>query len=360
MIVHILLIIIVFLYAFSSKKEQRVGIVVCGILLFFIFGFKGFDVGTDTPDYIYEYNNASKNFEFDNEEFEPARTMFVGLCRYLGLSARGYLIIVALITCIPLVKFIKRYSITPCFTLLLYITIGNYTFNLTGIRQTIASSVVIAGLYLAFKNKALLKRIIIVLLAVLLAHFMHKSALFCLSLIPLLLIKDVNKKSVLVLSIIPPALLFLKGSVFSLFLNFLVGKYESYGTYESDPNFIAYFVIPYVIYLYSAYLFLLWKKTNCIDKSSLEHRFIVFCYMCSWLYATIAGASLAFTIVARFIYYVNLPTFVLISNLLVITHFGEDSKRLQKIGIAMICILFFLVSTPGGVLGIDNYHFALW
>ena len=356
MVVHALFLIIVLICSLLPKKEQRRGILVCGFILFILFAFKGFNVGKDTPSYIYEYITNSYTTEYDSENFEPGRTIFQAVCKLVGLGARGYLIIVSIIICIPLIKIIKRYSIDPCFAFLLYLTIGNYTFNMTGIRQSIAISIIIGGVLIAFKHKYLLRRIFVLFVAVIIASLMHKSSLFCLILIPFLCFWRIPRKLVLLMTAIPLVLLLLKSSVSSFYTLFLVGKYKAYDSFETDPNIIAYFVIPYVIYLYSTYLFLLWDKRHNIDKNSCKDRLVVFCYLASWLYAVIAGASIAFPITTRFIYYVNLFTFILISNLLQIQN--KENKRIHKLGIAIVCVLFFLVTTPGGILAIDNYYFS--
>ena len=156
--------------------------------------------------------------------------------------------------------------------------------------------------------------------------------------------------------ICPPVLLLFTSYISSFSTLFMIGKYESYESFESDPNIIAYFVIPYVIFLYTTYLFLLWKYKHQVDEESFIDRFVVFCFLCSWIYAMIASASIAFPISARLMYYINLPICVLIVNLM--SFLRLNNYKVLKVGIVLVCILFFLVSTPNGTLAIDKYNFS--
>ncbi len=358
MLVHVLFILLVWFGTSLDSRKQKRFVVFLGFILFVIFAFRDYQVGNDYFAYIDEFNSASKISKVDyTSEFEPGRRLLNEFCRTIGLSSRGYTILLGMITCVPLVMFIKRYSVLPCLTLLLYITIGNYSFNFTGVRQTIAISIILFGLFFSLKEKSIVIKILILVISILIARTMHNTANICFLFLPMLFIRRVSQRMVMLISFLPVIIIFLSSLVMDYIRLFAVVKYENYLENDYSPNIIAYFVIPYLIYLYSALLYLIWLSKN---KEMNDHfNLPTFLYLSTAIYAMIAGASLTLGIVSRLSFYFNLLTYILISNMLHDCINKQIYKKLLMVGMIVLCVAFFMISAPGGTLGIDNYTFSI-
>lgn len=349
MIIYYILFFIVVCCIVREKPQSSNSILklLC-FITFCILGFRSYSIGSDTSSYIEEYISGDYLIRIVDQGF----SYFNYWLHEFGLSPRLYLMIVSLIIVLPVFAFISRYSqINKSFTVLLYLSIGNFTFNLAGMRQSLAIAFILIGLVLFNRIERTLPKYIIVILAIYLAYMFHYTAIVCMLLIPLLWFSDYrfpkDKKLIKILLIALPIIIMYSTKYVANVVNFfMISKYENYETDFGDANIISYIVIPYCIYLYTLFLYF---RSNSSDWEKN------FCFYCSIVHMCIAACTLYMPMLGRFEYYFSMPLICLIANLTM--ELPLSTRRLFVFAISIVCMAFFLISTPGGTLKIDNYSF---
>ena len=361
MIVHLLIITITLLYCSISSNNKKNGLMVLCIILYIVIGFRDYSVGVDTMHYIEEYRQTKLGSIDDLlMNFEPGRTLFFVFCKWVGLNSRFFMLLIAAIIVIPLYSINKLCCIWPCFTIFLYITIGLYSINMTAIRQSIAIALVMYGLYIAFLQNKTVNKVFVISVFILLACSIHFTASFCLIMIPLLFVKNVSRRLIILLLPIPVVLIY-TGSLMidylSVFSN--IPKYAHYFNSEQtkEVNVVSYFLIPYCIFLFSTWL-LLRRKTQS-NRESYERKSVYFPYLCTLIYSSISALSLSFPIIARTHFYYNFYALIFISNMLYEQRKRSVLMKLCVCGVLVLCFLYFVISVPNGTLKVDNYSFSL-
>lgn len=158
--IYLINILLISLYAilFLSKNDVKGKKIFCSLASLnwiILSGLRHISVGADTYNYkfifersIYQsWNNILRNFLsdlfFNTSELEPGYTIFEKTIQVFTTNYQVFLIIVAAIFTISLAIWIYKYSSQPYLSFLLYSTLFYSFFAITGIRQTIASSLVI-------------------------------------------------------------------------------------------------------------------------------------------------------------------------------------------------------------------------
>ena len=342
------LFVVVCMISGNEKTYPNKNLKVLFLLVYCITAFRSFSIGTDTKGYIEEYISGDYFLRSVDQGFS-----YLNLClKELGLSPRLYLMLVSLIIILPVFTFISRYlKEGKSFAVLLYLTIGNFTFNLAGMRQSLAIAFILIGLVLFNRIERTLPKYIIVILAIYLAYMFHYTAIVCILLIPLLWFSDYrfpkDKKVIKILLIaLPITIMYSTKYVANVVNFFMISKYEYYETSFGDANVISYIVIPYCIYLYTLFLY---YRSNSSDWGKN------FCFYCSIVHVCIAACTLYMPMLGRFEYYFSMPLICLIANLTM--ELPLSTRRSFVFAISIVCMAFFLISTPGGTLKIDNYSF---
>ncbi|MBQ7374233.1 MAG: EpsG family protein [Clostridia bacterium] len=180
---------------FKTKKDRRVTLVLCLLVLLVLMAFKGATVGNDTPSYIRIYNN----FKLENVWYNPEHRFEIGyqiLCKLVIIFFDHHqfvFIFSAIICCFCLYKGLKSNSENIGFSLFLFVALRIFYFYLSGIRQAVAMSIIFMS-YNQIKNKQYFKFVILVLIA----STFHFFALTFLIAIPLSFMKF-NVKNVCVI-----------------------------------------------------------------------------------------------------------------------------------------------------------------
>ena len=332
----------------NKKKSVRL-LFIAFCLLYILFAFRSYNVGKDTPSYIDEYIHG---FSLERG-IDLGFAVLLQAIKALDLSSRQFLAIISFIIVVPIYYYIKHWTTANrMLTTLLYMTIGNMTFNLAGMRQSVAISAILLGLLLVSKVKKSYLQYIVLSISIALAYTFHNSAQLCVLLLPILWLSKRNivfRKEILIAYIFLPIIGLFMGQYFGEVVNyFMVSKYENYETDFGNSNFIAYFVIPYTMFLYATWLMLNVKRIEFVDK---------FGYLCALTYVLAASASIYMPILARLEFYFSLQFVCIIGNMT--ARLARSEKRVLEIAITLVCIAFFLISTPGGTLAIDNYRLTL-
>lgn len=223
----ILVLLIVGSFFFDNKKTS-------GLLFFFgmifliavITGLRSENVGHDTANYIFIYENV-KSLAFTNvfttppyNVLEPGYLLLSWLCGNIGLSPYIFILITSLFCIVSIGIWIWQNSKTPMFSLLIFFCMF-YTFFLTGLRQSIALSIVLLS-YKAI-NKSRWKMFIAFII---LGFLFHRTALvFGLM---FLISKVKNANNMLLLSLLAfPVIYTVRASVFPI-LTLVSDRFENY------------------------------------------------------------------------------------------------------------------------------------
>lgn len=151
---YVLLITFVFLVALLTQfikdktKRQNVFTSLTFLYIYIFCVIRSFNVGIDIPGYIFMYNQTA-NYSWNNWNFVYYENGYIALmkiCNILGLTDRGFFYVVYAIILFPIFLFIKKYSVNPFISIILYIAFIFFTFDLTGLRQAIAMSICLVAL----------------------------------------------------------------------------------------------------------------------------------------------------------------------------------------------------------------------
>ena len=195
---YILLLAFVFVVGFSSYfslKGQSKGntfLIITFLAIFLLYALRASSVGRDLPGYKDMYL-ITKHVAWDNYDyvyFESGYILLMKICTYLGMSFQMFLAVVSAIILIPIYIYFKKYSKNQFLSVLIYIGYLYFEFNMTGIRQAIATSVVLIGFMLYLRGGKFARLVLIGF--ILLASTFHKGAFVCLLFIPLSYIKSMT------------------------------------------------------------------------------------------------------------------------------------------------------------------------
>ena len=169
----------------NKSKKKLLCILYC-IQWILISGLRDLSVGPDTLAYKHDFDkvwnnswghwfNVFRDYLHGVEGIkDPGYNLFVkGLQIFIGKSYTLYLLLIACIFTIPMTIWIYKYSDNPCLSFLIYSALFYSFFAITGIRQTIATALVVFGGYACVKKK----KYFFLLLLHLVAFFIHKSSI---------------------------------------------------------------------------------------------------------------------------------------------------------------------------------------
>ena len=350
MFVYFILLAIIIVFATEENKKNKNWLsFIVFLLVFALFSFRSYKVGSDTSRYIFEYISQSSELR----EVDVGFTKYNELLYSLGFSTRQYLMMTSLLICFPIYFYIEKVSDKKNLTYFLYITIGIFVFNLSGIRQSLAVSILILGYLSTLYVRRKWIKYIIIAGFVLLAALFHASAIFCLVLIPMLWASQKHfklNKILFVFFIVTPLVLPFTGFFESFLVNKMIARYESYEADSSKINVVSYFVIPYVIFVYLTLLKYFDKRTSFSPTEN-------FAYLCAFMYVVCAAASFYIPILNRMEYYFSLPMNSLIPTLT--SRLSVSYRNFILSAIVVVCVLFFFIGQTDGTMRIDNYKFSL-
>lgn len=176
----IYIIIVVFLCICTIKKRNIILYILSFCLLFIVGGLRGFEVGTDTQNYLALYATI-KSIQYKSFLLlEPGWVILNLLCSGLFDEYRSVLIFSQILILILLFTRLWKSTSNPSMGVLFYVLLYYYlnSFNIT--RQLIATVIVFYGLYYLIN-----KRNRYFYYCIFFATLFHYSSLFCL-IIPLM------------------------------------------------------------------------------------------------------------------------------------------------------------------------------
>lgn len=172
-------------YSIKYGKEEKsvlygnkIYIFIIAIILVLFAGLRSTKVGSDTAMYkkIFDHvlNVNSLNIAIHDSVSSEIEAGFSTLIYYVSrkFDWQVFLFISSLISIVPVLYVIYKYSVNVYFSIFLYISFGFFSFSMNGIRQAIAIGICMIA-YCFSRNK----KLFLYLLCIFLAVSFHKSAI---------------------------------------------------------------------------------------------------------------------------------------------------------------------------------------
>lgn len=331
---------IVFLLTKFISKDQRVSnsyfLNVSFFLIFLLCALRDYSVGRDIMGYIEVYKESSL---FDLGDFswiymESGYILLMQICSLIGFSSRFFLILIYGLMLYPIYYIIKKYSEDKLLSVIIFICYQFLVFDLSGIRQGLATSICLMSLSYAMTIKKV--DWIKFLLIVLLASTIHRSSLIFLFL-PFLLKMRYNIKSCAILigsMVVAP-------SLSQLILEILNEKDLSRMTYDASVSLGGTLIFLFVIVLFMMYAYKIRPNVFYRGKSYIENRLQLFQYILITMFSiTISLLFSGSTLLRSTMFY---TIFLVLSIPCTISMFAKSSQLYLKIIFHIVMIIFFYI-----------------
>ncbi|KIY20674.1 EpsG family protein [Mesobacillus subterraneus] len=327
------------------RYNSKLYVLIAGISLFIVMALRDVSVGTDILAYMNEYINGKYYLNNLLRGSELGYSYFNYALGQLGLNFQAYLAIIAAIFVITISILYYLYSKNILLSFYLHVTIGLFAMSMSGLRQTIAISLTILAFIYLMKNKKMLFFIFVGI-----AYFFHNSAIVFLLVFILRKIR-INKKIGFIIYGISCLAFIGRG-----FFGSLVKQHtpDMYITYLDNTAYVNPLLIVVVMALPLASLFFWPESRNEHNEDYI--RVISISFVLSCINFVIYFVAMEIPLIERLSLYFIIYNTLLIPNVIQ----RIKSKDIRVIAI-MVCIIFpliqFVISTPGGSMGIDNYKF---
>lgn len=185
----------------NTERKNKAFLKYVFVAMFLLYSLRASSVGRDLPGYERAYGlaNVDSFLGLQIGHFEKGYLFLMWICNKLNLSFQWFLTICNAVILFPIYRYIRKYSQNAFLSIIIYVCYMFFEFNLTGIRQAIATSIVLIAIMVLIESKqhwhGLLKYCLIVLLATLFHsgafvaffylpfHFMKKFKTYTLSII---------------------------------------------------------------------------------------------------------------------------------------------------------------------------------
>ena len=246
--------------ALRKKKENTYVFIICAILVL-LAAFRSDEVGADTEGYRLQYLNMGSYYTFQDlvDRFTYFYLGYYIPCKIfyqLGLPVQVWFGFVEAIYVFSMVRLINKFSEDKIFSLMVFVTIGLFTFSMAGLKQTFAMALMMFSFLFFVEKKYWISGIIIFLV-----YYTHQSALVFLAAFPMYYLR--NTKWLIPLSILAGLLVFFNGYYFmELMVDVLDNeKWEGYLVKESNYTYVT-FIFYSVITAIAAFNFTRYNKAE--------------------------------------------------------------------------------------------------
>lgn len=150
--------LIAFLLSWKNYKVDRVLFLFLSVLVVAIVAFRYKTIGMDTMNYLYFFQNPHRGYTDGRtiDEMEPAYTLLNFIIRFISLDEAFFIFIMSLLSLVPIMVGIYKYSQYKTFSLLLFVTAGTmlcfYVYYFSMIRQCLAISCLYMAVYSLMNN----------------------------------------------------------------------------------------------------------------------------------------------------------------------------------------------------------------
>ena len=325
----------------ENKSKKNIYLTICGLCIIFVMGLRDRLSGTqDTNSYCEIFDRVKlngvslidyiSNMKFENGILfsEVGFSIYIWTLSRIFSDAQWLLIITAIIMTVCTLKFISKHSEDLTLSLVMFLCLGLFTFNMNGLRQCLAMSICLIA-YGFMKEKKFLPFILTVLIAI----SFHKSALIFAFVYPLAFMKP--KWNYILFFMIALTLFISFADDISFLYDSLTGE-----NYSGGDSFDSGGYITIAIYLIIITVSLLFNKKW--DVNTLLPLFL-----------TVVGMSLyvmrytSVQIYERISYYFYFYTILLLPS--VISKFETKSKAVINAVVLILSIVLLWYRVSGGV-----------
>ncbi len=249
-----------------NERKKKTFIAIASIQWIFVSGLRNIntDANPDTIVYFHHFNTVMKmpwskipalfyKTYVKGIDKDPGYTVFVKLVQVFTKNYQCYLVIVAIILFTSLAVWVYKNSKMPCFSYILFSTLFYSFFGVTGIRQTIATVLVVfIGTELIKKRK-----FFSLLFICLIAFTIHKSSI---CLLPFYFIsqKKITRKYIIFVLALFPIIAVFRNQFLDL-MNFISG-YEYEELQSSGATTFTFF---YIVIVAVSLILLKYIRANC-------------------------------------------------------------------------------------------------
>lgn len=244
---YILIVLILFLYYHSqckldiarNKFEGKYSTYIC-IVLVLMAAFRSDMVGSDTFGYRMDYENMVYYYDFDSlvGRFTISYIGYFGLSKLFSLAhmpVQVWFGFVEAFYLFALIQLINRFSKDKIFSLLVFTTIGLFTFSLAGLKQTLGSALVMLA-FVCFIEK----KYVLTALLTFATYYTHPAALIGLGTLPLYYVR--KKKWFIPMTIAICIAVYSYSMIFMSTMVEILGNehFESYLLNESSYSYVTF------------------------------------------------------------------------------------------------------------------------
>ncbi len=173
------------------KSETVYTLIICGILVL-LAAFRSDRVGADTMGYRMAYQAMGMFHSIQDivDRHTYDYLVYYGLSKLFhmaGMPVQVWFGFIEALYLYAMMRLISRFSKDKIFSLLVFTTIGLYTFSMAGLKQTMAMSFMMLAFIGLIEKRYWLSALLIVL-----TYYTHQSALIFLAAFPLYYIRKVR------------------------------------------------------------------------------------------------------------------------------------------------------------------------
>lgn len=330
----------------SDEKTKKKYIFFCGAVLFLMIALRNNRVGsTDSANYYNNWKTLSKMsfanakiFITDNK-MEPGYLYSVWILSRVFVNPQWVFVFSGLLFAISVCRFIYLNSDNVVMSMVMYITLGLYTFMVQGLRQSIAMSICLFAIEHAKQRRPIRFFILIII-----AYFFHHSSIVFALTYFLFWKKYTQITKIQILA--AAAVILLATPLIVRYGNEIVDR--DYGGTVDSGGFI--FLAIYLIILLLALLFIpekyeqasdrMLKKTVCNESFFLAMTAVGCCFYMMRYFGTQALERISFYFM--FGQLITLPQ--------VVRQLDGKSQKIAKAVIIVLCIALFAYRLRGSDL----------
>lgn len=210
---------------YKGQVGKRLYFAIIALQIAVITGLRGYSVGPDTRGYAWHFTKTAvkklNDILYGEVEMERAYLLLEYGVSRIWDNPSFFFALIAIFYSYSVARFIYKNSSEPCLSYVLFVTLGFFTFSMTGMRQTLALGIMLFAID-HIRSRSLIRFLIVVGIA----SLFHASALVF---VPayFLAYRKITKAYILLASLAIPASYLLRGTAFSL-----LGRLSGY---EYDP-----------------------------------------------------------------------------------------------------------------------------
>lgn len=252
---------IVGIFCRDQDKKNKYVTILGMVAIFLLLALKADTVGIDIPGYksIYEITANKAWGNYDYVYFENGYIFLMKVFNSIGASFQTFMVFVYALASLSMYIFIRKYSVDPSFSMIIFVCYQFLVFYISGVRQCLAMSLCLIA-YIIF-DKRKIPSYIMSFVVVYLASLVHESAIVFFAILIFAFIKSENINLFVYAGIIVASI------IIRPFLWNIINTYFKEVDTETDITLGGNFIFVIAIALI---LFFINSKTNLIKVSFTE------------------------------------------------------------------------------------------